>query len=71
MRAHRRRAVAEIARAGGSSPALVRAQLQAVAPILGTALHRDVLDAWASWDARFGVLPKRPDVARAFALSQG
>src|SRR4051794_33805437 len=62
-------AVAEIARAGGSDPKLVRAQLRAVAPILGTALHRDALDAWARWDARFGVLPKRPDVARAFALS--
>lgn len=61
-------AVAEIARAGGSDPELVRAQLRAVAPILGTQLDRAVLDAWASWDARFGVLPERPDVARAFAF---
>ena len=33
---------------------------------LGTVLHRPVLEAWATWDARFGVLPRRPDVARAF-----
>ena len=61
-------AVAEIARASGSDSKLVRAQLQAVAPILGTKLDRPVLEAWASWDAHFGVLPRRPDVGRAFAF---
>jgi len=63
--------VTEIARASGGDPKLVRAQLRAVEPILGTALHRKVLDAWAGWDARFGVLPERPDVARAFADTSG
>ncbi|MCW2989453.1 MAG: hypothetical protein JWM73_47, partial [Solirubrobacterales bacterium] len=36
-------AVADIAEASGSPEALVRAQVAAVSPILGTALHRDVL----------------------------
>src|SRR3954471_13696951 len=70
VRARPEAAVTEIARASGGDPKLVRAQLRAVEPILGTALHRKVLDAWADWDARFGVLPERPDVARAFALSR-
>ncbi len=61
-------AVDEIARASGAEPRLVRAQLAAVAPILGTALHRDVLERWATWDARFGILPRRPAVDRAFAF---
>jgi putative hydroxymethylpyrimidine transport system substrate-binding protein len=68
VRAHPAPAVAEIARASGSDAGLVRAQLAAVSPILGTALHRPVLEQWADWDARFGVLPKRPDVSHAFAL---
>ncbi len=66
VRARPAPAVADIARASGADAGLVRAQLAAVAPILGTRLDRPELDAWASWDARFGVLPRRPDVARAF-----
>ncbi len=68
VRAHPAAAAAEIAKASGDAPALARAQLRAVAPIYGTALHPKVLEAWASWAARFGLLPRRPDVARAFAL---
>ncbi|MDX6665109.1 MAG: putative hydroxymethylpyrimidine transport system substrate-binding protein [Solirubrobacteraceae bacterium] len=68
VRAHPGPAIADIARASGAPAALVRAQLAAVAPILGTELRRPVLEAWASWDAKFGVLPSRPDVTRAFAL---
>jgi len=61
-------AVADIAEAGGASEALVRAQLDAVSPIFGTALRRDVLEAWADWDVEFGILERRPDLDRAFAL---
>jgi NitT/TauT family transport system substrate-binding protein/putative hydroxymethylpyrimidine transport system substrate-binding protein len=63
-------AVLDIARAGGADPDLVRAQLQAVAPALRPPLRlsRPALEAWAAWDARFGILKRRPDVDRAFAL---
>jgi NitT/TauT family transport system substrate-binding protein/putative hydroxymethylpyrimidine transport system substrate-binding protein len=60
-------ATAAIARAAGSSEALVRPQLDAVLPIFGTALRRDVLEAWADWDVEFGILPRRPDLDRLFA----
>ncbi|MEA2401391.1 MAG: hypothetical protein QOK00_1794, partial [Thermoleophilaceae bacterium] len=42
----------------------------AVAPALvpPIRLDRRALEGWASFDARFGILEKRPDVARAFAL---
>jgi len=61
-------AVADVVKAGGASEALVRAQLDAVTPIYGTALRRDVLEAWADWDVEFGILERRPDLGRAFAL---
>lgn len=59
-------ATAEIARAGGGPEPLVRAQLDAVSPILGTALRRRVLADWARWDVRVGILPRRPDLDRTF-----
>jgi putative hydroxymethylpyrimidine transport system substrate-binding protein len=64
-------AVREIARAGNSDDGLVRAQLHAVSPALSPplVLRRRALEAWARWDARFGVLKRRPDVDRAFDLS--
>lgn len=62
-------AVADIAKASGGDAPLVRAQLDAVMPILGTELRRDVLERWADWDVEFGILPRRPDVERLFALS--
>jgi hypothetical protein len=31
-------------------------------------LNRAVLERWADFDARFGILPHRPDVERAFAF---
>ena len=61
-------AAAEIAKASGSSVASARAQIDAVTPIYGTVLHRSVLDAWNGWDVRFGILPRRVDVARAFLV---
>jgi putative hydroxymethylpyrimidine transport system substrate-binding protein len=61
-------AVRDIARAGGAEPGLVRAQLRAVSGALRPplVLRRRALDAWARFDVRFGVLHRRPDVARAF-----
>jgi NitT/TauT family transport system substrate-binding protein/putative hydroxymethylpyrimidine transport system substrate-binding protein len=47
---------------------LIRAQLDAVGPILapGLRLDRRVLEQWADFDARIGIVSRRPDVARAF-----
>jgi len=63
-------AVQDVARASGAEPGLVRAQLDAVSPALRPPLrlNRRALEGWASWDARFGILKRRPDVERAFAL---
>ncbi|MEA2445351.1 MAG: putative hydroxymethylpyrimidine transport system substrate-binding protein [Thermoleophilales bacterium] len=59
----------EIARAsGGTDLALVRAQMRAVAPIVAPPLRldRSVIDRWADFDARIGIVRRRPDVGRAF-----
>jgi putative hydroxymethylpyrimidine transport system substrate-binding protein len=63
-------AIREIARAGGADEDLVRAQLEAVSPALRPPLelNRAVLERWADFDVRFGVLKRRPDVQRAFAF---
>lgn len=62
-------AIREIARAGGADGELVRAQLKAVAPILRPPLrvNRDVLERWADFDGRFGILRHWPNVDRPFA----
>jgi NitT/TauT family transport system substrate-binding protein/putative hydroxymethylpyrimidine transport system substrate-binding protein len=62
-------AVTVIARAAETrDTALVRAQLDAVLPIFadGLRLDRAVLEQWADFDARIGLVEERPDVARAF-----
>jgi putative hydroxymethylpyrimidine transport system substrate-binding protein len=61
-------AAAEIARVSGADRALVRAQLDAVAPAMRPALRLDrpALERWASFDARFGILGRRPDIGRLF-----
>ena len=61
-------AAREIARVSGADVELVRAQLDAVAPALKPALRLDraVLERWADFDARFGILERRPDVGRLF-----
>jgi putative hydroxymethylpyrimidine transport system substrate-binding protein len=62
----------EIARAsGGEDVALVRAQLDAIAPIVSPPLRmsRAVIERWADFDARIGIVEKRPDVGRAFDFS--
>ena len=63
-------AVRQIARVGNSDEGLVRAQLRAVASALRPplVLRRRALEQWADWDARFGILHRRPDVNRAFAF---
>ena len=63
-------AVREIARAGGADEELVRAQLRAVSPLLDPSLelNRAVLERWAAFDARFGILQRRLDVDQAFAF---
>lgn len=44
------------------------AQLDALLPALGEsrALDREVLERWAAWDARFGIVKAPPDVDAAF-----
>jgi NitT/TauT family transport system substrate-binding protein/putative hydroxymethylpyrimidine transport system substrate-binding protein len=66
-------AVAEISRAGGGDPGLVRAQLKAVSPAFRPPLRLDrpVLERWADWDKRFGILKRRPDVGRTFVFGVG
>lgn len=59
-------ATRDIAAASGAPPALVRAQIDAVVPILGTDLDRRALEAWADWDVEFGILPSRPDIDLIF-----
>lgn len=61
-------AVREIARESGADEPLVSAELHAVAPALLPALRLDrrALERWARFDARFGILKRRPDVDRAF-----
>lgn len=62
-------AVAEIAKASGTDDlGLVRAQFAALRPIVDPmlTLHRPVLEAWARFVVRVGLLDRRPDVASAF-----
>jgi NitT/TauT family transport system substrate-binding protein/putative hydroxymethylpyrimidine transport system substrate-binding protein len=65
-----RGAQAAIERASGADRALVRAQLVAVLPALEPPLRLDraVLEAWARWDARMGILERPPDVDEVFAF---
>ncbi|MCW2986733.1 MAG: hypothetical protein JWR63_4303 [Conexibacter sp.] len=50
---------------------LIGDQLRAVAPIFADDLRLDrhVLDQWAAFDARLGIVKARPDVARSFDFS--
>ncbi len=45
---------------------LVRAQLDAVTPLFGLRLDRTVLERWAAFDARIGIVGARPEVGQAF-----
>jgi NitT/TauT family transport system substrate-binding protein/putative hydroxymethylpyrimidine transport system substrate-binding protein len=48
---------------------LVAAQLEAVQPVFARGLRLDpqVLDRWATFDARIGIVDERPDTQQAFA----
>jgi putative hydroxymethylpyrimidine transport system substrate-binding protein len=50
---------------------LIGAQLSAVEPIFATDLRLDrpVLEQWADFDARLGIVKRRPDVDKAFDFS--
>ena len=52
----------------GGDVDLVRAQLRALRPVVSPPLRLDraVLERWADFDARIGIVERRPDVARAF-----
>jgi putative hydroxymethylpyrimidine transport system substrate-binding protein len=68
--AHPGPAIDEIATAGGADRELVAAQMRAVRPALRPPLRLDrrALEGWASFAKRFGILKRRLDVDRAFAL---
>lgn len=57
--------------AQSSDVALTRAQLDAVLPAFAPnlALRRGVLERWAAFDARIGIVPRAPDVDHAFDFS--
>jgi NitT/TauT family transport system substrate-binding protein/putative hydroxymethylpyrimidine transport system substrate-binding protein len=61
-------AITDIARASRADRPLVRAQLDAVRPLFQPPMRLDpsVLREWAAWDARVGILPRRPNVGRLF-----
>jgi putative hydroxymethylpyrimidine transport system substrate-binding protein len=61
-------AITQIAKASRADRPLVAAQMAAVGPLFDPPMRLDraLLDRWAVWDARFGILPGRPNVARLF-----
>jgi ABC-type nitrate/sulfonate/bicarbonate transport system substrate-binding protein len=71
--AHPAQSAADLeSRVQGLDPALVRAQLTALRPAFAR-LHGRVgvldpatLSSWAAWEMRFGIVPRRPDVAATF-----
>ena len=66
-------AVRLIAAASSSDAGLVRAELAAIAPALQPPLRldRQALAGWASFDTRFGILQRRPDLGRTFDFALG
>jgi putative hydroxymethylpyrimidine transport system substrate-binding protein len=64
-------AIDDVARAADADRSLIAAQMAALKPIVDPTLKLDpaVLEQWAAFDARFGILRRRPDVQRTFALS--
>jgi putative hydroxymethylpyrimidine transport system substrate-binding protein len=63
-------AATDVARAAGADKALIAAQLKELRPVVNPtlALDRAVLEQWAKFDARFGILKREPDVSRTFDL---
>jgi len=71
-RARPAEAVARIATAAETDDTgLVRAQLDAVSPLFAGDLRadREVLERWADFDARIGLVKTRPDVSKSFEFS--
>jgi putative hydroxymethylpyrimidine transport system substrate-binding protein len=69
--AHPEPAARQIAAAAGQADlGLIRAQLRALRPAIVPPLRLDraVLERWAAFDARFGIVKRRPDVDRMFAF---
>jgi putative hydroxymethylpyrimidine transport system substrate-binding protein len=60
-----------LVKASGADPALMEDELTAVKPVLSPDLRLDrtALDGWAGFDQRFGILKRKPDIAKAFAFS--
>jgi len=58
----------QIAKVSGADRPLVAAQMKAVDPLFDPPMRFDraAVDKWATWDARFGILPRRPDTAKLF-----
>jgi putative hydroxymethylpyrimidine transport system substrate-binding protein len=64
-------AARQIAEAAGRADlGLIREQLRVLRPAIvpPMRLDRAVLERWADWDAKFGIVRRRPDVDRAFAF---
>jgi hypothetical protein len=61
-------AISAVAKAAASSPGQVRAQLTAVKPALSPPIRLQPasLRGWATFDTRFGILSRPPDVAKTF-----
>jgi NitT/TauT family transport system substrate-binding protein/putative hydroxymethylpyrimidine transport system substrate-binding protein len=55
-------------RVTGLDPSLVKAELHALLPAFSATgeLNRTRLEAWAGWEARFGIVSRPPDVSTTF-----
>ena len=64
----RQATIENLVKVSGADEELMHAELDAVAPALlpPMRLDRAALEGWAKFDARFGILPRPPDVDEAF-----
>src|SRR3954451_12693751 len=64
-------AIDDVANAAEADRGLIAAQFAALKPIVDPTLKLDpqVLQQWATFDAKFGILKRRPAVDRTFALN--
>jgi NitT/TauT family transport system substrate-binding protein/putative hydroxymethylpyrimidine transport system substrate-binding protein len=63
-------AAADVAAAAEADRSLIAAQLRALRPVVNPRLRLDrgVLEKWAAFDVKFGILEERPDVDETFAF---
>jgi NitT/TauT family transport system substrate-binding protein/putative hydroxymethylpyrimidine transport system substrate-binding protein len=59
-------AVAPLVKASGAPEKLVRAEIEAVSPIMGLALNHKILKQWGAWAVKLGILPSAPDIDERF-----